>query len=442
VEKKPLELVDKSEWTSLHTLMFLSLIIGFFMWGVISSITPLIYNSIKNIYFLLTPVYGLIAGDLVLPFLSDKELGRKTTFFITMGLYSLGTILIIIADLLADLNGTSLADMPYIILIAAGVFLGFFGVEGEVPVMLSYMAEMMPLKYREQILILAPNFNNIGIMIAALVGYFTSYSPTYELLSIGLVAVAGFATAIVIRLSLPESVRWLTVKGKVNEAEKEVKRLARKISEIRESKAEKKVGLGLSFLFLVLIGISQFLTGVLMSYVVADLYFSGNTLAFMIFIANLSASLAGFIATLIINKVKTRRFTLFSYLGGTLSMIPIIFLTKDFNLGDFYILLAVNMFFSEFAWATRTIHEAVLMPNISRAFMIGLVRLVPSISSISLLAVLDYLSHNLFLYFVYTLILWAIGGGASIMWYFKGIDVNFVRLEEIHDEENTRTLNK
>jgi len=441
VEKKHLELVDKSEWTSLHTLMFFSLAVGFFMWGVISSITPLIYGSIKNIYFLLIPVYGLISGDLVLPFLSDKELGRKTSFFITMGLYSFGTILIIITDLLANFFGTSLANMPYILLLGIGVFIGFFGVEGEVPIMLSYMAEMMPLKYREQILILAPNFNNIGVMMAALVGYLTSHSPTYELLSISLVAVAGFTTTIVIRMSLPESVRWLAVKGKINEAENEAKKLVRRLSEIKESKLERKVSLGFSFLFLILIGISQFLTGALMSYIIADLYFSGRTLAFVIFIANLSSSIAGFIAASIINKVKTKRFTLFSYLGGTLSVIPIIFLTKDFNLGEFYVLLSINMFFSEFAWATRAIYEATLMPNISRAFMIGLVRLAPAISSISLLAVLEYLSHDLYLYLAYTLILWAIGGGASIIWYFKGIDVNFVKLEEIYGEE-TGTLNK
>ena len=435
MRKIHLELVDKSEWSSLHTLMFFSLAVGFFMWGVVSSIAPLIYSSIKNIYFLMTPVYGLIAGDLALPFLSDKELGRKTSFFMTMGLYSFGTILIIATDLLANLNGSSLASMPYILLLGIGVFIGFFGVEGEVPIMLSYMAEMMPLKYREQILILAPNFNNIGMMISALVGYLTSHSPTYELLSIGLVAVLGIATAVVIRLSLPESVRWLVVKGKTHEAEIEAKRLVRRVSEIKEGKVEKRVSLGFSFLFLILIGISQFLTTALMSYLIADLYFSGKTLAFIIFIANLSSSIAGFIATLIINKVKTKRFTLFSYLGGTLSMIPIILLTKDINLGMFYVLLSINMFFSEFAWSVRAIYEAVLMPSISRAFMIGLVRLAPAISSISLLAVLEYLSRNLFLYLVYALVLWAIGGGASIMWYFKGIDVNFVRLEEIYEEK-------
>jgi len=446
VDKKPLELVDKSTWTSVHTLMFLSLTVGFFMWGVIASLAPLIYSSINNVLFLLTPTFTTLAGNLILPFFSDNKLGRKTTFFITMGLYSAGTVLLIIAAVLAGFNTNDLANMPYLALITIGIILGVLGVEGEVPVMLSYTAEMMPLKYRDQMLILAPNFDNIGAMVAALIGYVTysaTNSFTIELLSIGLVALLGIITAIIIRLLLPESVRWLTVKGKVNEAEREAERLAGKVNEVRENKTEKKVGLGFSYLFLALIGVSQYLTYGLMAYVVADFYFSGSTLAFIVFIANLGASIAGFIAAFIINKIRTRAFAVFSYLGGTLSMIPIILLTKNFDLIMFYGLLAINMLFSEFGWATRTIYEPVLMPNNLRAFMIGLVRIVPvTLYAISVYTISVYLQNNLTSYLLYNLILWAIGGVASIIWYFKGIDVNFVSLEEVHGEKKTSALSK
>lgn len=439
VEKKPLELVDKSVWTSLHTLMFFSLAVGYFMWGVISSIAPLIYPSINNILFLLMPTFATLAGDLILPFFSDNRLGRKTTFFITMGLYSAGTALLILAAVLAGFNTNNLANIPYLLLIILGIVLGILGVEGEVPVMLSYTAEMMPLKYRDQMLILAPNFDNIGAMVAALIGYITysaSDSFAIELLSIGLVAALGIITAIIIRLLLPESVRWLTVKGKVYEAEREVERLVRRVNEIKEKEVEKEISLGFSYLFLALIGVSQYLTYGLMAFYVADFYFQGSTLAFIVFIANLGASITGFIATYIINKVKTRVFTLFSYIGGTLSMVPIILLTMNFNLVMFYVLLVINMLFSEFGWAVRTVYEPVLMPSKLRAFMIGLIRIVPiTMSAISVYALSVYLSNNLALYLVYSFILWAIGGVMSIIWYFEGIDVNFVSIEKIHGEK-------
>lgn len=439
MERDPLKLVDRSAWTSLHSLMFFSLAVGYFMWGVISSIAPLIYQSIHSVWFLLTPTFATLAGDLILPFFSDNRLGRKATFFITMSLYSVGTLLLIIATVLAGFNTNNLANMPYIALIVAGIVLGVLGVEGEVPVMLSYTAEMMPLKYRDQMLVLAPNFDNIGAMVAALIGYITysaSNSFTIELLSISLVAVLGIITAIVIRLLLPESVRWLTVKGKVNEAEREAERLARRVSEIKENKVEKKITLSFSYLFLALIGVSQYITYGLMAFTVADFYFQGKTLAFIIFIANLGASIAGFIATLIINKVKTRVFALFSYVGGALSMIPIILLTMNFNLIMFYILLAINMLFSEFGWAVRTVYEPVLMPSKLRAFMIGLIRIAPvTMYAISLYVISAYLSSNLTLTLIYNFLLWAIGGVMSIIWYFKGIDVNFVSLEEINSEK-------
>lgn len=438
MEKKPLELVDKSAWTSIHTLMLFSLAVGFFMWGVIASLAPLIYPSINSILFLLTPTFATIAGNLILPLFSDKKLGRKTTFFITMSLYSVGTLLLFVASLLSGFNTDNLAKMPYLALIVAGIVLGLLGVEGEVPVMLSYTAEMMPSRLRDQILVLAPNFDNIGAMIAALVGYETysiSNSFTIELLAITLVAIVGLITAIIIRLLLPESVRWLTVQGKFQIAISEAERIAKKIKDVKENEVQRKVSLGFSYLFLALIGLSQYLTYGLMAFVVADFYFTGQTLAFIVFTANLGASIAGFIATYLVGKIRTRIFALFSYLGGTLSMIPIILLTMNFSLVAFYVLLGINMLFSEFGWAVRTIYEPVLMPNNIRAFMIGLVRLVPIVGyAISVYVLSYYLSNNLPLYLTYNLILWAIGGVSTIVWYFKGIDVNNVSLERIHGE--------
>ncbi|BFH73070.1 MFS transporter [Sulfurisphaera javensis] len=429
------ELIDKSKWTYIHTLMFASLAVGFFMWGVIASIAPLVYPSINNVLFLLTPTFATIAGNLVLPFFSDKRLGRKTTFFITMSLYSIGTLFIVLSAVLAGFNSNNMANMPYLALLVIGIILGVLGVEGEVPVMLSYTAEMMPLEYRDQMLVLAPNFDNIGAMIASLIGYITynlSNSYAIELISLSAVAIIGIITAIIIRLLLPESVRWLTTKGYITRAEKEAEKIAKEILEIRENEINRNLSLGFRYAFLAIIGISQYLTYGLMAFVVADFYFTGSTVDFIVFIANLGASIAGVIAGFIIKKFKTRIFALFSFLGGTLSMIPIILLTFNFNIVAFYILLLINMLFSEFGWATRTIYEPTLMPSNSRAFMIGLIRLAPVIAyAVSVYTLGTYLSNNLLLYLVYNTALWAIGGIATILWFYKGVDVNYVSLEKL-----------
>ncbi|QIW23791.1 MFS transporter [Sulfolobus sp. S-194] len=434
MEKSIHELVDKAKWTSIHSLMFASLAIGFFMWGVISSIAPIIYPSINNVFFLLTPTFVTIAGNLLLPFFSDRRLGRKTTFFITMTLYSLGTLLIALAALLSGLNVNNLAKFPYIALLVAGIVLGVLGVEGEVPVMLSYTAEMMPLDKRDAMLVLAPNFDNIGAMVAALIGYVTysaSNSFSIQLLALSVVAFIGVITAIIIRLLLPESVRWLVVKGNLARAEKEAEKIVRSTKDLKEQEVNKKLSLGARYIFLAVIGISQYLTYGLMAFVVADFYFSGATTSFIIFIANLGASIAGLIAGALVTKIKTRIFALFSYLGGALSMIPIILLTSNFNLIGFYILLFVNMLFSEFAWATRTIYEPTLMPNNLRAFMIGLIRLAPVTAYAISVYVLGSYLQGLSTYIWYNTALWVIGAIATVLWFFKGLDTNNVSLEKI-----------
>ncbi|MBB5254986.1 MFS transporter [Sulfurisphaera ohwakuensis] len=434
MEKSIHELVDKAKWTSIHSLMFASLAIGFFMWGVISSIAPIIYPSINNVFFLLTPTFVTIAGNLLLPFFSDKRLGRKTTFFITMTLYSLGTLLIALAALLSGLNVNNLAKFPYIAFLVAGIVLGVLGVEGEVPVMLSYTAEMMPLDKRDIMLVLAPNFDNIGAMVAALIGYITysaSNSFSIQLLALSVVAFIGVITAIIIRLLLPESIRWLVVKGNLSRAEKEVEKIVRKTKDLKEQEVNKKLSLGARYAFLAIIGISQYLTYGLMAFVVADFYFSGATTSFIIFIANLGASIAGLIAGALITKIKSRVFALFSYVGGALSMIPIILLTSNFNLIGFYILLFVNMLFSEFAWATRTIYEPTLMPNNLRAFMIGLIRLAPITAYAISVYVLGSYLQGLSTYIWYNTALWVIGAIATVLWFFKGLDTNNVSLEKI-----------
>jgi hypothetical protein len=98
----------------------------------------------------------------------------------------------------------------------------------------------------------------------------------------------------------------------------------------------------------------------------------------------------------------------------------------------FYILLALNMLFSEFAWGARTILEPLLFPTENRAFLIGLVRTIPIVSY----AISVYLTSSIPLvdYVLLNLALWGMGAVASLWWFFRGYDTNLVPLEEITTE--------
>ncbi len=428
---EPLDKVDKAVWTSTHSLLFASLALGFFMWGTISTIAPLLYPSINNVFFIIAPIVATLAGNLIFPFISDKMYGRKRTFIITMSMYGSGALIIAIVSLVSQFTKIPLTSPALLYTLTFGIVLGVLGVEGEVPVMLSYAAEMMPIVRRDQVLVLAPNFDNIGAMVASAIVLVSASSstPTLELLSLSLTALVGLGFLIAVRLRLPESVRWLYVKGFRERVEAELSKLGNRIQEVKENRNVSKLSLLSRYWFLVAIAISQYLTYGLMAFYIGDFYFPSLE-NFIVFIANVGASVAGVIAGFAVNRVKSRKFSLFSFLGGTVTILGILLTINSVssNMGLFYGLLLLNMAFSEFGWAVRTIYEPLILPSSNRAFMIGLVRVFP-ITLSSLSVYFTSFINSPFLYVLYNTALWALGAIATITWYFKGYDVNMTPIE-------------
>jgi MFS family permease len=432
--------IDFSKWTKAHWSLFSSLAVGFFMWGIIASIAPFFYPQVNQVWFLIVPIIAQLAGDLAISKLSDIKLGRKGTFFLTMGLYGSGA-LIIFGISQAVVSGVISTSSPvFLPLVVLGIILGYLGIEGEVPTALSYAGETMPLSLRETMLVFLPNFDNIGAMVAAAISYLTySLSSSYllELRTLGILAIVMVGFAIVMRYLTPESVRWLVKAGKKEEAEKEVEKyFSPKSSKISKSVEGKVPSLGFRYAFLSIIGVSQYLTYGLMAYVIADYYFKGIVIDEIVFVANLGASVAGIIASFLVKYLPTRKFAVISFLGGTLTMIPILLLLSGilpFSLGSFYLLLLFNMVFSEFGWATRTVLEPLLMPIKSRAFYIGLVRVVPMLAYAGSIYLTSGFSSTQFV--LYNLGLWGLGLGGSLAWYYKGYDTNMVPIEETAGDE-------
>ncbi|MQL55527.1 MFS transporter [Acidianus ambivalens] len=427
--------IDFSKWTKAHWSLFSSLAVGFFMWGIIASIAPIFYPQVNQVWFLVVPIIAQLVGDLAISRLSDIRLGRKGTFFLTMGLYGTGA-LIIFGVSQAVVSGVISTSSPvFLPLVVLGIILGYLGIEGEVPTALSYAGETMPLSLRETMLVFLPNFDNMGAMVAAAISYLTYYlSSSYllELRTLGILAIVMVGFAIVMRYLTPESVRWLVKAGKREEAEKEIEKYFSG-AEVRHvtPRGVNEVSLGFRYAFLSIIGVSQYLTYGLMAYTIADYYFKGIVVDEIVFIANLGASIAGIIASFLVKYIPTRKFAVFSFLGGTLTMIPILLLISGlvpFSLGVFYVLLLFNMAFSEFGWATRTVLEPLLMPIKSRAFYIGLIRVAPMLAYAGSLYLTSGFSSTQFV--IYNLGLWALGLGGSLAWYYKGYDTNMIPIEE------------
>ncbi len=392
---------------------------GMFIWGVIATIAPLATSwpfisilpvRIKAVFLFLPSVFLLI-GNNVMGILSDR-IGRKIIYMSTIILYVVGLIVIFF----------SYSLYPLIL----GIALSEIGVGGEEVTTLSLISEDMTAKERGKYLVLVPNMSNIGTAaIAFIFLYFYSSSLSVQKTYFIIMALVAIALAVFTRMTVPESFRWLNAKGKSHEADMEKKKLD--ISD--DGIVVKQPNFYFSLVFLGIIGVSQYLTFGLMAYIIGPFYFSSNSffVSEIIFYASLGASIAGFIAIFMVEWGR-KRLALFSFWGGTAVMVVILLLMKYIdNVYIFIPLLLLNMAFSEFAWATRTTLEPELFRTNYRSTAIGLVRVFPIIAYI--ISIYETSTFTLGQYLAFNVILWAVGGMASLVWYMKGVETRGINID-------------
>lgn len=390
---------------------------GMFLWGIIASIAPLatswpFISSLPKVYlsvFLFLPTAFMLTGNLVLGILADK-IGRKFIYILSTILYGLGFILIFLSNDVYSL--------------VAGIALTEFGVGGEEVATLTLVSENIPLEERGMYLVFIPNMNNIGSAVIAFI-FMYSYSSSIFVQKLYFITIALIAVAIAFytRYRVPESYRWLRDSGKISRALEE----KRKINLTEEKLRIKPVNFYFALAFLAVIGISQYLTFGLMAYIIGPYYFTGKMISMIIFVASLGASVAGFIAMFMVNWGR-KRLALFSYIGGTVTILIILLVLNDIsNMFIFMPLLFLNMMFSEFAWATRTTIEPEIFPTLRRSSAIAIVRLFPTTSYI--ISIYATASFSLMDYILFNVILWGIGAAATVIWYFKGVETKHVSMD-------------
>lgn len=312
------------------------------------------------------------------------------------------------------------------------------GVGGEEPPALAATTELMPYNYRGAMLVLITNFDNIGAAIAAAILLIalmnsTQLSATWTMISSAIIVLI---VAIIIRLITPESVRWLLVRGRIGEAERVANEYGLSYaltgSQPQDIQGIRFPPLWFRTLVLTLLGISQLATYGLMAYYIIylpSLPFSNNeVLATQVLLwANVGASVAGLIG-LVIDRLSRKTFTLISFLGGLLTMIPIFVIyglmshsALASSLVIFYVLLFLNMVFSEFGWAVRVLLEPELYPTRVRATWVGIVRLAAWVMYVVLIYYL-LASASTLTYLLANLVLYVIGFSAALAWFIFGVE--------------------
>ncbi|MCG2863125.1 MAG: sugar porter family MFS transporter [Vulcanisaeta sp.] len=422
----------------IHYVIFLSYSFTFLIWGFVttSGVMTLDYFSRYIPKFLLPisaamgPLF-LMVGNTLMGRLADV-VGRRGIYVFTMSLYTVGLLGMAISLLLLNTVSTEAAFIVFLISYA----LAEIGVGGEEPPALAAITELMPPNKRGSMLVLITNFDNVGAALAALILLLallwgTQLSAVWTMIASALFVVA---VAVVIRLVTPESVRWLMVRGKVDIAKRvaEEKGLTYALS---ESPGQINVRFPPTWFrasILSLLGFTQLSTYGLMAFYIIylpSLPFSSNeALATQVLLwANVGASVAGLIG-LVIDKIGRKIFTLLSYLGGLLTMIPIFLIygvmsknTISSSLPVFYVLLFLNMAFSEFGWAVRIMLEPELFPTKARSTWVGIVRLISWGVYVTLIYYL-LANADVFTYLLSNLILYVIGAVAALAWYVWGVE--------------------
>ena len=144
---------------------------------------------------------GMALGAVAAGTLADR-VGRKTVFSVTIVLYSLATGLCAVA--------------PNYELLVLFRFLVGLGLGGELPVAATLVTEYVPGRARGRFMVLLESFWAVGWLLAALIAYFII--PVTGWRTAFLIGALPALYTMVIRMHLPESVRYLLKKRKIEEA--------------------------------------------------------------------------------------------------------------------------------------------------------------------------------------------------------------------------------
>ncbi len=163
-------------------------------------------NSFLYGLILSSALIGMAIGGVTFGYLADK-IGRKTMFIIDM----------IFFVVFAAQSAFSQNIMQIIIFrMLMGV-----GIGADYPISSSLIAEYAPSKSRGKLLMYSIMFYWIGTFFAGIVNYFSLYAGIENSWRYAFLFGAIIALPIIfLRDLMPESIRWLVVKGKMEMAEK------------------------------------------------------------------------------------------------------------------------------------------------------------------------------------------------------------------------------
>ena len=155
---------------------------------------------------------GMALGAVLAGTIADR-FGRKNVFAATVILYSVATGLCAVA-------------WSYESLLTFRFLVGF-GLGGELPVAVTLMSEYAPSKLRGRFIVLLESFWGVGWLVAALISFLLI--PRFGWHIAFIIGALPALYVFLIRLHMPESIRYLISRGRVDEARQIILSLEKKL---------------------------------------------------------------------------------------------------------------------------------------------------------------------------------------------------------------------
>lgn len=155
---------------------------------------------------------GMALGAVLAGTLADR-IGRKKVFSITVLLYSLST-------------GMCALAWSYESLLFFRFLVGF-GLGGELPVAATLMSEYAPSHLRGRFIVLLESFWGVGWLVAACISYLVI--PVFGWQIAFVIGTLPALYVFLIRLHMPESIRYLLTKNRIKEAQDVILLLEKKL---------------------------------------------------------------------------------------------------------------------------------------------------------------------------------------------------------------------
>jgi MFS family permease len=425
--------LDSAGWGARHWYLFGAVSLNYFLDGVVFAIAPLIAVIVAPdlaVAIFATNLVAEAAGSIVLGYLGDRW-GRKTALILINALQVASTVPLFFLYT----NGLAVWVLTSVL---------SFSVGGDYGASYAALAELTPARHRGKAILLSTNFWNVGsaAIAGAALAYAAIYSdPLLQAQYVLLTALATLALVVFLRVSVPESPRWLIFKGREEEARRIVSEIAKTAKYgdsaegvSRRPAARRPGGPVFRFLVLAAVTVSQYVTYAMMAYYApyaSGFRFGAESAPLVIMVANSGASVGAPLLWLLIDRGRKTPL-LVAFLLGTIFSGLVLAGHELAVSGLFYAALFVCLVFSEWAWGLISSLQSELFPTGVRSTAVGVLTGLTGFAGAVVVLLQGMLDASGFL--LASTLLWAVGLAATVAWLVRGPETASKSVEEIEEE--------